>query len=154
MHSKEKIDKPDQQPESLISLFPGERISVDFLEVMGKDIILVVDHVSSHVFGKITTDKSFSSAKSALEEYFHLYSLPYTAQSDNGPAFRNQWLNWLESLHITCHFTFPYRSCSNGLIERNVGKVKSALLKLGRLTKETLKKVIYDLNCTPRQDNS
>ena len=52
MHSKENIDKPDQQPDSLISLFPGERIYVDFLEVMGKDIFLVADHVSSHVFGK------------------------------------------------------------------------------------------------------
>ena len=40
------------------------------------------------------------------------------------------------------------------LIERNIGKVKSAFLKLGKLTKETLKKVIYDLNCTPHQDNS
>ena len=35
---------------------------MDFLEVMGKDIFLVADHVGSHVLGKITTDKSFSSA--------------------------------------------------------------------------------------------
>ena len=127
---------------------------MDFMEVMGKDVFLVADHVSSHVFGKITPDKSFSSAQSAMEEYFHLYSLPYQVQSDNGPAFRNKWLQWLESLHINCHFTSPYRSKSNGLIERNVGKVRAAIEKLGKLTKETLKKVIYDLNSTPHQDSS
>ena len=154
MYSKEKIDKPDQVPESLTSLFPGEKLSVDFMEVLGKDIFLVVDHVSSHVYGKITTDKSFNSAKVALEEYFHLYSLPYSIQSDNGPAFRNQWLQWLSDIHVSCHFTSPYRSSSNGLVERSVAKVKNALLKLGKVTKEILGKVVFDLNCTEHQDGS
>ena len=117
-------------------MYPGEKLSVDFFEVHGRDVFLVVDHVSSHIFARLTPDKSFASAKAAMEEYFHLYSLPYTVQSDNGPAFRNQWLSWLEGIHVSCHFTSPYRSSSNGLVERNLAKVKNALLKIGKVNKK------------------
>ena len=30
LYSKDKIDKSDQVPESLLSLYPGEKLSVDF----------------------------------------------------------------------------------------------------------------------------
>ena len=39
-------------------------------------------------------------------------------------------------------------------MECSVGKVKNALLKLGKVNKEILKKVIYDLNCTEHQHGS
>ena len=41
--SKEKIDKPDQTPEALINLYPGEKLAVDFFECLGKDVFIVVD---------------------------------------------------------------------------------------------------------------
>ena len=124
------------------------------MEVHSKDIFVVVDWVSSHVIARLTPDKSFASAKAALEEYLHLYSLPYSVQSDNGPSFRNSWMNWLQSLHISCHYTSPYRSASNGLVERNLGKIKSTLLKLGKVNKEILGRVCYELNCLEHADGS
>ena len=127
---------------------------MDFFEVHGKDIFVVVDHVSSHLFAKITPDKTFSSAKSAMEEYFHTYSLAYSIQSDGGPAFKNAWQSWLSSIHVSCHLTSPYHSSSNGLVERNLAKIKNALLKIGKVTKEMLQKVVYDLNCLEHQDGS
>ena len=91
LFSKDKIDKSDQVPESLLNLYPGEKLSVDFFEIHRKDIFVVVDHVSSHLFARITPDKTFGSAKACMEEYFHTYSLAYTIQSNNSPAFRNAW---------------------------------------------------------------
>ena len=83
VNSRQKIDKPDQIPEDLTALFPGEQLSVDYAEILGKNIFLIVDRVSSHVFGRITPDKSFNSAKQVLEDYMHTYTLPYQVQSDN-----------------------------------------------------------------------
>ena len=60
---------------------------MDYAELLGKGVFLVVDCVSSHVYAEIIPNKSFESAKKPLEGYMHLYSLPYVIQSDNGPAF-------------------------------------------------------------------
>ena len=49
-------------------------------------------------------------------------------------------------MNITTHFTSPCRSKSNGLIKRQVGKVRSALEMIGKLTKIILSKVVFDLN--------
>ena len=115
---------------------------------------MVVDHVSSHLFARITPDTTFGSAKACMEEYFHTYSLCYSIQSDGGPAFRNAWQTWLSSIHVSYCLTAPYNSSSNGLVERNLAKIKNALLKLGRVTKEVLQKVVYESNCLEHQDGS
>ena len=63
-------------------------------------------------------------------------------------------MSWLQSLHISCHFTSPYRAASNGLVERNIGKIKSALLKMGRVDKDILSRTCYELNCQEHADGS
>ena len=60
----------------------------------------------------------------------------------------------MSSIHVSYHLTSPYKSSSNGLVERNLAKIKNALLKLGRVTKEVLQKVVYELNCLEHQDGS
>ena len=114
----------------------------------------MVDKVSSHLWARITPDKTFTSARSCMEEYFHTCSLCYSIQSDGGPAFRNAWQSWLSSIHVSHHLTSPYHSSSNGLAERNLAKLKNTLLKLGKVTKETLQKVVYKFNCLEHQDGS
>ena len=39
-------------------------------------------------------------------------------------------------------------------MERNLAKVKNALQKIGKVNKEILNKVVYDLNCLEHQDGS
>ena len=154
VNAKQKIDKPDQIPQYLTSLFPGEQLSVDFAEIFNKDILLIVDKVSSHVYGEITRDKTFESMKKVMENYFHTYTLPYQVTSDNGPYFRNKWSSWMDSMNITTHFTSPYRSQSNGLIEKTVGKVKNSLERIGQISKDILSKVVCEIISTPHQDGT
>ena len=63
VNSRNKIDKNDHIPEDLTVLFPGEQLAVDYAELQGKDVFLVVDCVSSHFYAEITPNKSFESAK-------------------------------------------------------------------------------------------
>ena len=107
MNASQKVDKPDQIPQDLTSLFPGEQISVDFAEIYNKDILFIVDRVSCHIYGEIPRDKTFESARKVMETYFHSYTLPYQVTSDNGPCFRTKWSNWMDSMNISTHFTSP-----------------------------------------------
>ena len=68
-------------------MYPGEQLAVDFADILGKDVMLIVDRVSGHLYTEITSNKTFEAAKKTMAAYFHTYSLPYTIQSDGGPAF-------------------------------------------------------------------
>ena len=46
LFSKDKVDKYNQTPEALTSLYPGEKLSIDFFEVHSRDAFVVVDWVN------------------------------------------------------------------------------------------------------------
>ena len=113
-----------------------------------------MDRVSSHIYAEITKDKTFESAKKVMTTYFNSYGLPYKVTSDGGPCFKNKWMSWLDSLSISSHITSAYRSESNGLVERSIGKLKASVEKIGDLNKELLLKVLFEINISPVQDKS
>ena len=49
VNSRSTVDKHNNVPEELTSLYPGEQLTVDFANISGKDVMLIVDKVSGHL---------------------------------------------------------------------------------------------------------
>ena len=90
-NSIQKMEKPDNLPQDLTAMMPGEQISVDFCDFGSKSILVIVDRVSSHLHAMLSKDKTFESAQKIMLDYFHTLGLPYLVTSDGGPCFRNKW---------------------------------------------------------------
>ena len=153
-NSNQKVDKPDNLPQDLTAIMPGEQVSVDYCDFGSKSILVIVDKVSSHMYAMLSKDKTFESAQKIMLEYFHHYSLPYLVTSDGGPCFRNKWSTWLDSIADNTHTTSAYRASSNGLVERQIGRLKASLERIGSVTKESLLKLLFELNTTAMQDGT
>ena len=114
-NSKGKMDKTCSNiPPDLISMMPGEELAKDFCDIFGKNVLVVCDRVTSHIYAEVTKDKSFESAKGVMLTYFHTYGLPYKISSDGGPSFRSQWLAWLDKMSINP----PHNLCISQSAER------------------------------------
>ena len=87
-------------------------------------------------------------------DYFHTFGLPYLVTSDGGPCFRNKWSTWLDSMAVNTHTTSAYRAASNGLVKRQIGRLKASLERIGEVTKESLMRLLFELNTSAVQDGT
>ena len=64
LNAKEKTcNKQDTIPLDLVGMSPGEEVSLDFADILGKSVLVLKDRASGHVMAEITKDKSTKSVE-------------------------------------------------------------------------------------------
>ena len=74
------------------------------------------------------------------------YGLPHSIRSDDGPAFRQGFTDYLKGLGIEHNNSSAYNPSSNGLAERGVRQLKDVLKKVRKPSGEKLRELIFDIN--------
>lgn len=117
-----KYDRHPAKPKikaTPIPEFPGQIVHIDILH-MGKQLILTaVDKLSKYAVAKPIKSKAAEDIRQPLRDI--IFSLiPETVVMDNEKSFRSETINYMmeNEFGIEIHRTGPYKSCSNGQVER------------------------------------
>lgn len=111
------------------ALRPMHSVSIDFLEVKGKDYLVMVDRYSGFPFIEQSPRQATKNVTKILSGWFNFTGNPALIISDNGPCFREQFREWCQDRHIILDNSSPYNHESNGLAEAAVKNMEYLLLK-------------------------
>lgn len=107
-----------------------ERVHLDFAEVEGRSLLLMVDAYSKWLEVRVMHGTSALATVEAVRSSFAAYGLPSVVVTDNGPQFRSrEFQHFLEQNGVKSLFTPPYHPQSNGAVERLVQTTKRGILK-------------------------
>ena len=84
-------------PGDLTLIAPSEVVSLDFLDILKKDVLVAKCQNSGFIWARITKDKMVETVIKTLKTYFLTFDGPPRVISDGGPAFGHQFTNFLES---------------------------------------------------------
>ena len=73
-------------PPNLIRIMPGKEVAVEFVDLLGKYMLIVFVNFTSHIYTEVTKEKTFESVKQVLLNYFHTCRLPNQICSDGAQA--------------------------------------------------------------------
>ena len=65
-----------------------------------------------------------------FERYMTTFNCPMIVVADHGPAFSNNFIEFLHANHIEHHYSSYYRPRSNAPAEKSVRSIKDVLLKI------------------------
>ena len=98
---------------------PWEQVSIDFCEVSGRYVLVVVDDYSSFPQVEIVHSTSAKAVIPKLDRIFAAYGVPKVVKSDNGPPFNGhefaQFANYMGFKHRKVTPLWPE---ANGEVER------------------------------------
>ena len=96
--------KPDPPfngiPDDLTMLASNECISLDFMDVLKKSVLVVKDHHSGFIWARLTPNKECKTVIRFLTRYLHTFDRPSMVLSDGGPCFWPEFTKFLEAYHI------------------------------------------------------
>ena len=133
-------------PEDLTQVAPAEHLYVDFFDFKKKPFLVIKDKASGFVECVMTKDKSTESAAKAMKKFFHTWGFCHKLTSDNGPAFRDLFKEFLKGYGIKHVPSSPYSPSSNGLAERGVRQIKDILKRDGLPSTERLTEICFLVN--------
>ncbi|XP_055716586.1 uncharacterized protein K02A2.6-like isoform X1 [Phlebotomus papatasi] len=148
--SKVKVNVPWVPTKS-----PFERVHIDFCDVAGKKIILLIDTYSKWIEGRIMRKTQACGVIDFLDSVQNRFGRFKQLVSDNGPPFTSQeLLRYGRKSDLKILKTPPYHPKSNGIVERAVQTIKNKLHKELNSSKETLndqvlQRVISSYNSSP-----
>ena len=91
LHSHSKPDPPyNGLPRDLTLMAPNEVISLDFMDVIKKPVLVVKDQHTRFIWARLTP----------MTRYFHTFDRPSVVLSDGGPWFGPELSKFLEAYHI------------------------------------------------------
>ena len=108
---------------------PFQRIHIDWADVSGVGtVLIIVDSGTGWIEAFLTSNRSSETVIKCLRNVFSRFGTPETLVSDNGKEFVSRDLNcWLKRQGVNKMESPPYFPRSNGLAERAVRTVKTAL---------------------------
>ena len=127
--------KQDTIPLDLVGMAPGEVLSLDYANILSKNVLVLKDKATGHIMAELPKDKSTESVEKFLMRYFSHYGLQYKIISDVAGC---------QGLHIETHHTSAYRSPSNCNVERVIGQIRTAVERINNLNTEILMKVVLE----------
>jgi Reverse transcriptase (RNA-dependent DNA polymerase)/RNase H-like domain found in reverse transcriptase/Integrase core domain/Aspartyl protease len=144
-----KDRKPIKPGKFIFSFSPGEKVSLDILEIKKRDyVVLAIDYFTRKIFGKTLKTKDPNKILEFVTEVHRKLPIK-TLITDNGREFNNESINnYCQENKINRLFSIPYYHQSNGRIERANRTVREALKHSKGPTKKVLKEVIASYNMT------
>ncbi|UYV66132.1 K02A2.6-like, partial [Cordylochernes scorpioides] len=135
---------------------PWQRIHIDFANKENINLLIVVDSHSKWIEAIPMRETTTRKTIEQLRRLFSSYGLPEELVSDNGPQFTgSEMKGFLEGNGIKQTLIPAYHPQSNGLAERAVRTIKTALDKNKRkigdthTIQDTLSKVLLAYRSTP-----
>ncbi|UYV80200.1 K02A2.6-like, partial [Cordylochernes scorpioides] len=133
---------------------PWQRIHIDFANKENINLLIVVDSHSKWIEAIPMRETTTRKTIEQLRRFFSSYGLPEELVSDNGPQFTgSEMKGFLEGNGIKQTLIPAYHPQSNGLAERAVRTIKTALdknkRKIGDTIQDTLSKVLLAYRSTP-----
>ena len=130
---------------------PWSRIHVDFCgPFMGRTIFVIVDAHSKWLEAAIVSSQSTAQAIRVLRHVFSTHGLPEALVSDNGSAFTSSDFQTFVKRNGSRHIrSAPYHPATNGLAERAVQTIKSALKKNTGDLETGLSRFLFQYRLTP-----
>jgi hypothetical protein len=146
-----------------VPINPYEVISIDHLGPLPKyknytHIVISIDHATRHVVAKPqSTTSSISFIKFLNENILCIYGLPSTIITDRGTGFMSKdTFRYFETKGIKHLTTPPHWPQANGLVERMVGTLTSALRK-SLIDKnnwpEILPEIVFSINASKQKSS-
>ena len=127
-------------------LAPGEQLSMDYASYGSSKYLVIKDRASGFLAVENTKDQTTSEALKGTHKWCFTYGLPHSIRSDDGPAFRQGFTDYLTGLGIEHKNSSAYNPSSNGLAERGVRQLKDVLKKVKKPSGEKLRELIFDIN--------
>ena len=124
---------------------PMKRLHVDFAEIEGWPVLVVIDVHSKWIEAMPLRKATAATTVSALQTFFSNFGLPDELVSDNRAQFMAQtFTDFCKFNGIKHSRTPPYHPASNGAAEHSVQVVKQGMRKMGPSTplKERLAKFL------------
>ena len=107
---------------------PWQDITADYMTHKGHEYLIICNVFSKYPFVHKVMSKSAQSLCTHLLELISQYGPLMSLSTDNGPPFASDELTEFLMCHpIACHTSSPPFPRSNGLIERQVRTIKTAL---------------------------
>ena len=142
-------------PEDLTMLAPAERICMDYATYEGRKYMIIKDVSSGFIDVKSTKDQTTQEATRCVHEWSYTFGIPHALRTDGGPAFKNRFQEYVDSLGIEHTASSPYNPQSNGLAERGVRQIKDVLRKIKKKpTKDQLREWVFMINNHVQSDGS
>ena len=113
-----KQDKTEISHKNLFNLYPNHTIHVDYCVYRGQDYIVLVDRVTGYIMAEQTPNQSTDAAIAVIKNWGLLFGNPMRVISDDGGAFRNDFIRKLKRLNIRHKHSSAYHPQSNSLAER------------------------------------
>ena len=126
---KRKRFRGDESVHKWPTANPFERLHMDWADIPSVGtVLIIVDAGSGWIEAFPTKNRSSETVIKCLRTVFTRFGIPVTLVSDNGKEFTSRDLNlWLERQGVNKLESPPYFPQANGLAERAVRTVKSAL---------------------------
>lgn len=113
-----------------MTLYPFERVHIDFGKHSGKDLLIISDAYTKYCDVKVMSCTQLFKVEEKLTDFFSVFGLPSELVSDNGPPFQsNGFEKFCERHKIKLTHSPPWHPPSNGQAERSVRTVKQCLYK-------------------------
>ena len=132
---------------------PWARLHADYAgPIQGKMVLVVVDGHSKWMEALPVQLATSHSTIERLRSVFATHGLPEVLVTDNGTPFTSaEFVAFIQANEITHVMSAPYHPASNGLAERGVQTLKTALKKSpGGVTLETqISRFIFQYRLTP-----
>ena len=129
--------------------YPWQRVSVDFCEIEGREVLVVIDDYSRYPVIEMVTTTSAKAVIPKLDKIFSAYGVPEEVKSDNGPPFNsNEFRQFAKYLGFKHRKITPLWPEANGEVERFMRTLKKAVRTSGNWTQE-LHKFLRSYRATP-----
>jgi len=113
--------KPSREPLKITPLpdGPWQQVSIDFCEVAGHYVLVVIDDYSRFPEVEIVHSTSAKAVLPKLDRVFAAYGVPQVVKSDNGPPFNgHEFAQFADYLGFTHRRVTPLWPEANGEVER------------------------------------
>merc|ERR1711888_400202 len=138
---------------SMFNLYPNHTIHADYCVYGGQVYILLVDRVTGYIMAEQTVNQGTDAAISVVRNWGLLFGNPMRVISDDGGAFRNDFIEKLRRLNIRDKHSSAYHPESNSLAERAVGSLKNTLRKSPKvISTVALKEISFQINSNISQN--
>ena len=92
-------------------------------------------------------DKTFTSVRKALVEFFLMFGREHTIRTDRGPCFLCQFRTWAAEMGVLLETSSPRNPALNGLAESGVKHCKHINMKSHLKTQTEIDKAVMHYNC-------
>ena len=115
--SEHRISKPQMANEvdmrdAFENFFPGEELNVDFAEKGTQNYMIVVDILTGYLQVYEIRNKTSEAAVNVLREWSASFGRPYRVRCDNGPGYRQTFVEEMRKLGVKVIISSAYNPTS------------------------------------------